>query len=439
MPHPTRPSKTLVILMVLLPVTVISVSSRQLDQGQTQALLERHSQQVLDVNRDLEEVFGPLPAIGSTPFLGLAVLTGVALFADQPFVVNSSWPIVRRLRRNALVLEARNYASWWLLGALVILALITGLANSGKLEGGLGKLARGGENVIGGLAYFVVAIGALTTNSVGAASVAAHPAAMSASVVPAFEWSTLTLIVAGAVALSAMMVVRFALDLVIWLNPVPFIDFVFETCKAIFSLAFLAIYLFNPLIAAILGAVLLIPCLLLLPWAARLLSFAYRIIFSPILAYVSRAFAPSLVEPHLARRIAGGDDVGLACRGNVLKARGLRKRQGIVILQSGGCTRLHPRWRKKRARDLCQPGEQVLLGRALGWIEVRVVGEDARPLDRIALPRSMVAHFDALRDLLGARDAGDFGTMKMLRAVGEAARKGVDSATRAVRDRTAPE
>ncbi len=240
------------------------------------------------------------------------------------------------------------------------------------------------------------------------------------------------------VALAAMMVVRFALDVLIWLSPVPLIDMVFEACKAIFSLAFLSIYLANPIIAAILGALLLVPCLVLLPWAIRLLSFAYRIVFCPILAQLSRGFAPRLVEPALAHTV-GGHDVALACRANVLKARGLKKRQTVVLQQSAGRTTVRPLRTKRRTRGLCELEEQILLGRSLAWIELRVVSKDGRLLDRIALPRSMMTDFDTLLVLLGARDAGDFGAIKVLRAVGKAARESVGSMSRAARNSTSLE
>lgn len=47
------------------------------------------SPQVDYLNKKLLEVFGPLPAIASTPFLGLAVLTGTALLVDEPVFAKS--------------------------------------------------------------------------------------------------------------------------------------------------------------------------------------------------------------------------------------------------------------------------------------------------------------------------------------------------------------
>jgi hypothetical protein len=390
---------------------------------------------VVDINRGVEEVFGPVPAIAATPFLGLAVLTGAALLTDQPAIAGSNSLFVQRLRRNALVLEAKTYASGWLVGALFLLALISGLANSGKLQGALGKFFRSTEDFTSGIAYLVIAISALTSTQVTALLAPPPPSMLFASVIPPFELGTLALVVTACVSLAALMLVRFALDLLIWINPVPFIDLVFESGKTVFSLVFLAIYFISPVLAALLGVVILIPALLLLPWALRFMGFVYRIVFCPILSRISPAFAPSLVDPALARACRG-HEVALACRATVLKARGLKKRQAVALMYDGSRVMLHPIRRQKRARGLCEPEEEVLLGRALAWIELRVVDGNGQTLDRLALPRSLASEFERLRVLLGARDVGDMGAMKVLNAAGRAARESIDSAARVVNPRT---
>jgi|GEM_PF-2956188 len=424
------------IAAVLLLLTLFSASAPAQQPGlhQTQDLLEGHSRRVLTVNRGVEEVFGPLPAVAATPFLGLAVLSSVALLVEQPAIANSNSVVIHRIRQNPLILEAKMYASWWLVGALLLLALVTGLANSGKLQGGLGKFFRSTEDVTSGIAYLVVAVGALTSAS--AATLAPRqPTVLLASVLPSLGSGDLPLILITGSALASLMLVRFALDLIIWLNPVPFIDAIFETLKSAFSLLFLAIYLLNPVLAAVLGAVLLLPVLFLLPWAVRLLGFVYRIVFCPILARIFPALAPGIMEPALAKKASGSGAIALACRASVLKARGLKKRQAIALLHIDGRVVLRPLRQKRRARELCKSEEQVQLGRALAWIELRVVDQNGRTLDRFALPRSLGAEFEMLRGLLGADDIGGIGAMRALHAAGKAAREGIDSAARIVKPR----
>jgi hypothetical protein len=207
------------------------------------------------------------------------------------------------------------------------------------------------------------------------------------------------------------------LDVLIWLSPVPFIDLIFETCKVVFSLIFLAIYfLLSPLVAAILGILLLVPCFILLPWAVRLLNFGYRIIVCPVLAQFSDAFVPKLVEPDLAEA-ARGQEITLACWASVLKARGFKKRQTVELYSSADQRTVRPLRTRRRTRSLCNVNEQVLLGRALAWIELRVVSQEGQLLDQYSLPLSMMKDFDQLLFLLNATDAGEFGAMKILRTM----------------------
>ncbi|MFO0697876.1 MAG: hypothetical protein U0236_01515 [Nitrospira sp.] len=240
---------------------------------------------------------------------------------------------------------------------------------------------------------------------------------MQAALFSDVESSTAILILAALISLVTMMLTRLALDVLIWLSPVPFIDLLFETCKVVFSLAFLAIYfLLSPLAAAIMGILLLVPCFILLPWAIRLLNFGYHIGVCPILAQFSDTFVPKLIEPDLADAVRGSRAT-LTCRAYALKARGFKKREAITLFNITGQRTVRPLRAKRRTSQLCERNEQVLLGRALAWIELRVVNQDEQLLDQYALPLSMMGEFDKLLVLLGAKDGGAFGAMQAIRTM----------------------
>lgn len=375
------------------------------------------SPQVDYLNKKLIEVFGPLPAIASTPFLGLAVLTGTALLVEEPVFAKSELRLVQQIRQNSLIVQAKQYANCWLFGTFAVLAGLTWLVNSGKIRGAFGKFVRIAEDIAVGLIYLMIGAEALTPNGLTASPSALHLPIVQAGLFSDVESSTAILILAALISLVTMMLTRLALDVLIWLSPVPFIDLVFETCKVIFSLAFLAIYfLLSPLVAAILGLLLLVPCFVLLPWAVRLLNFAYRIVVCPILAQFSSSFVPKLIEPVLVNA-ADSQKVSLACRAYVLKARGFKKRETVALSSVSGQRMVRPLRVKRRTRTLCDANEQVLLGRALAWIELRVVNQDGQLLDQYVLPLSMMQDFDQLLLLLNATDAGEFGAMKALRAM----------------------
>jgi hypothetical protein len=400
------------VLMVIVAIGCGVSESRGADDAANS--LKSQSQSVEYFNKKLIEVFGPLPAIASTPFLGLAVLTGTALLVEEPVFANSELRLVQQIRQNSLILQSKQYASWWLFGTFAILAGLTWLVNSGKIRGAFGKFVRIAEDVAVGLLYLMISADTLMPKDLTASSSALHPPIMQAGMFSDLESSTVILILAALISLVTMMLTRLALDLLIWLSPVPFIDMIFETCKVLFSLAFLAIYFFlSPLVAAILGLLLLVPCFVFLPWAIRLLNFGYRIVVCPILAQWSPAFVPQLIEPALAQK-ASGDGVTLACSAWVLKARGFKKWETVALYRTSGQRTVGPQHAKRRTRTLCQAEEEVLLGRALAWIELRVINGEGQLLDHYALPLSMLGDFERLLALLGAKDGGAFGVMKIL-------------------------
>ncbi len=100
-----------------------------------------------------------------------------------------------------------------------------------------------------------------------------------------------------------------------------------------------------------------------------------------------------------------------------MKARGFKKREAVALFNATGQRTVRPLRTKRRTRQLSEGNEQVLLGRALAWIELRVVNQDGQLLDQYALPLSMMKDFDTLLVLLGATDAGEFGAMKALRSM----------------------
>ncbi|MFO0697877.1 MAG: hypothetical protein U0236_01520 [Nitrospira sp.] len=120
--------------------------------------------------RNSSRLFDPLPTIASTPFLGLAVLTGTALGVDEPVFAKSDLRLVQQIRQNSLILQAKRYANWWLFGTFALLAGLTWLVNSGKIRGAFGKFVRIAEDVAVGLIYLMIGADALTPNGLTASS-----------------------------------------------------------------------------------------------------------------------------------------------------------------------------------------------------------------------------------------------------------------------------
>jgi hypothetical protein len=431
-------------LLLLVPAAAAAASAPAPagpGAGEQGRLLERHAQTIERLRHSIEAVLGPLPAVAATPFFGLAALSGVAMAADTDLVRRSHHPVVRAFADNDLVREARRYASWPVLLVFLALALITYVANSGKVRGVAGKGLRLIEDAAVFLLYSALATGALAAAAPTASSTAARAAAAAALAtahpgvltlgVAEVSWQVLT--ACGlALGLAAMMITRYALDFLIWLVPVPFVDFCFETLKKLLALGFIALYVFAPGAAAVLALLLAAGALLASGWALRIVGFAFHIVLRPWIARLDPAFAPRLVEPRrrgrrgLQRALQGGAAAGgaaaprLAAHAVALAAPGLRKRQGgTLVRDEGGLCFTTRSWSgRRRRRPLSAPGQNRELVRRLLWTELRVTGPvspGAGPADaaraqraeRFAISRAF--DFGLLCELLDARDARDAG------------------------------
>jgi hypothetical protein len=354
---------------------------------ETAAPVQRHAAEVMGAGHLVQQVFGPMPAVAGTPFLGLSVLSGAALLSDSDFVRNSDSAVLRGFHDNALLAEARRYSTLPLFLSLLGLSLLTWMANSGKIRGSFGKLLRVAEDSSVLVTYCLLALVTLLGATHGAA--APRVAVMGIWSVP----SDIVLAAGLAMGMAVMMTVRFAFDVLIWLSPFPFVDFGFETLKKVLSLGFMAIYFASPVAASVLGILVLLPALFLYGWALRILSFAFRIVLRPLLEKLFSAARPEIKGE-------------VAIPVSALTLRGVRRRApGVLLRTAERVTFVTSSPLRRRRVDL--PG-RLVLARTLLWLELRAVHPDGR-MERIALPRTYAPDFERLRTLLGAEDGGAVG------------------------------
>jgi hypothetical protein len=373
--------------------------------------VQRHAAEVIGAGHLLQQVFGPMPAVAGTPFLGLAVLSAAALLSDTEMVRNADSPFVRGFHDNALLVEARRYATLPLFIALLALALLTYMANSGKIRGSVGKLLRAAEDSSVLVTYGLLAL----VTILGAARAAPPPHVV--QVVQMGVWTVpadIAVAVGLAMALGIMMTVRFAFDVLIWLSPFPFVDFTFETLKKVLSLSFLGLYFLSPVAASSVGLLVLLPALFLYGWALRIFSFAFRIVLRPLFVRLAPDAKPEIVEKHLSRRLAQHpqdvDATTVAVPVSALSLRGIHRRAPGALLRTpeGVFFVTTARFRRRRVGL----HGQLVLGRALLWLELRATHPDGR-VERIALPRTYAQDVEKLCHLLGAEDGGSFGAVRV--------------------------
>src|SRR3954451_13975011 len=251
--------------------------------------LDGHVRQAEETGRVLQQVLGPMPAVASAPFLGLAALSGVALLTDTEAARASQNPLVRGVRDSVMVQRARRYTSVPLFLILCGLTVLTYLASSGKIHGVVGKVLRAGEAGTVTPVYALLALGAFT----GTAALSEPPkvAQMGFGLPSAF-----LLALGVGLGLGAMMMTRLAFDVLIWLIPVPLIDLVFETLKKVVSIGIFVLCLISPALAAALAVVLLVVSLLVYGWAVRVVGFAFRIVLRPWLARLVPSLRSGLLD-----------------------------------------------------------------------------------------------------------------------------------------------
>lgn len=87
----------------------------------------------------------------------------------------------------------------------------------------------------------------------------------------------LLLLTAATTALMVLIVVRTALDVLIWLSPFPFVDFLFQVAKVVLTLGLVALAVVSPIAALIVNGALILATLLTLRWAIRTARFGITV------------------------------------------------------------------------------------------------------------------------------------------------------------------
>jgi hypothetical protein len=320
-----------------------------------------------------EQLIGITPVLANTPFLGLATLCGLAVLSDSAWVTSSPSTLAHSVRQNALIARMRPYASGWLFAFLIVVALLTYASNSGKIQGIFGKLVHLLEAVTVLCAYIFLSTTVLRDLP--------KPPPPTIAQMSVFSVTTGVLLgVVACLALAAMMLVRLAIGLAIWLIPIPFVDLAFETVKKVFTVVMVAIYLFNPFLATVIAIGLIALSLLVAGWALRLLMFVARIIIFPRLGLaVGRQSGNHFVLPASA-----------------LGVRGFRHRESVILTARAGEIHIFRRPTDKAPSiSLASPQSQLVLVRGVWWSELRQMEPNGAIASRIAFS---TAAFNSIHD-----------------------------------------
>jgi hypothetical protein len=352
-----------------------------------------------DARRAVHGLLAPLPGIAISPSLAIASLTGVALLCRESGFVRS-----RGVCNTPLLVELDRYASLPLAGGLLAFALLCFAANTGKLQGILGKGLKLAEMFATVIVYFLFANSMVGTSG-GGGPVKADLLAVTGGVFLAF---------AAASALMTAMVARLACELLIWLSPFPFVDLALEIVERVVAVGLLLLFLVSPAAAAVVSAVFLLVSFVLLRWAVRMLRFVALVIVRPLAAFVFAHREPPLVDDGLLPRAMRERLPRVAIEAVALAVPGVPARSvGVLIATDAGAAFAIEAIGRRR-REVPLTGVRLELSRYLWWFELQAFDAANQVIARLALPLDTAPMQDALRSALGARDAGARGAATFL-------------------------
>lgn len=179
--------------------------------------------------------------------LGISPLLSIAMFGSGAAL--GVWPVPHALHFVSSPLV-------WI--PIALLGLFFKFGRSFKVTKPFVKTAAHFVETPGGVAFITVSTAAL---SVGATSQATTEAGF---------FGTGLLVFCAVSSLLAVIIFRSALDILIWLSPIPFVDMFFEIAKTVLSVVLVLLAIFAPTAALVLNAIILLATALLVRSTARL-------------------------------------------------------------------------------------------------------------------------------------------------------------------------
>jgi hypothetical protein len=319
----------------------------------------------------LQSLLAPLPGVAISPSLTAASVAGAALVCRTS--VNVRFP---SLCQAPLVAHVSRSASLGLFVALSVFALICFFANTGKLQGLVGKLLKLLEIGPAVFAYFLVArdiLGDTATSPIRKAS------AFSPGSFP--SWVALGV----CLGLLLLLLVRLTVEMIVWLSPFPFVDAIFETLSRVLAFGFLVLALVSPGTAAVLAVVGLGVALLLVRSSLRGLRFVFRMVVRPLYCRLVKGPMPALIEPAWADKHAD-EGCTLAIPATALNVPGVHQRESgrLVSGPDGVFFVSRGRLARERRQRLDGIDRHLRLLRRPFWTEVLAVQRSV-PVARLAL------------------------------------------------------
>lgn len=209
---------------------------------------------------------GPLAPVALSPFFGITLLSGLAIWGPDFLAGNSLLSAATPLRNPTLF--------WVFLG----LTCLTSVPRFTKVSKPFAQAVDFCETY--SVIFILLVIKFMATTS-GPGEV--EPLALQAGFV-SFSLETM-LAVAAIVNIIVINAVKYFFEFLIWLTPIPMLDALFETCNKVACAALMGLYAFSPLLATIINLILLTIALVIFRWSYRRVQFYRSMVLDPVLSW----------------------------------------------------------------------------------------------------------------------------------------------------------
>ncbi len=228
--------------------------------------VDAHKARDLTNSISISEWLGPMAPIALSPFFGITCLSGMSLFGQGTFIAEnqfiSSSPVLN------------NQAVFW---SFLVLTLLTSLPRLTKVSKPIAQVLDQIETYSGIITIIVIR---MMATSGGEPSVGAEPQMMQMGFL-SFSGDML-LVVAAAINIFVINLVKFFFEALIWLTPIPAIDAIFEVCNKTACATLMAIYAWSPLAATVLNLILFTLCAIAFRWVNRSSVYMRTMLTDPI-------------------------------------------------------------------------------------------------------------------------------------------------------------
>ncbi len=234
----------------------------------------------------IEEIFGSLAPVAISPFFGITLTSGASILADKQIIKNNDF-----LKTNKLL------ANYYVFSIFLMLTILTSIPNLSKISKSANTVVTYMEDKASAVIYLVMLLVILVP---GATIEQQAPLVLKAGFVD-FSHTTLILI-AALINYAVIQYVRYFLELLILISPIPLVDAFFELLKKSSAFILFGIYLYSPLTAFILNMIILLISLLVFNKVNKLRRYLMYVYVEPKLAFLFD-IKPELVSTNTANKL----------------------------------------------------------------------------------------------------------------------------------------